>query len=176
MNIFLITTPGSLNWILMAHLIYVENWSPTHSSNPAKEGSPYCSSHALILHPALLPLCGVWLRASELTAETLGLGDISPRTGSNFSWHSIGLKWMEQPECATHILRARQKRKKTWDFWLQIFFPSLWFSSLTLEQKPSKHVSKHLQRKQIIMHRINPWMQSSKTTQLKWSEERKLLM
>lgn len=66
-------------------------------------------------------LCvAVWLKACELTAETLGLGDISPRTGSNFSWHSIRLKWMEQPECTAHILRAIQRQ--AWDFWLQSIF------------------------------------------------------
>lgn len=89
-------------------------------------------------------LCvAVWLKACELTAETLGLGDISPRTGSNFSWHSIRLKWMEQPECTAHILRAIQRQ--AWDFWLQSIFCHCTIL-LKLYSKlitPLKHIQKH---------------------------------
>lgn len=113
--------------------------------------SPYFVYHVGWSSTLFCSLCvAVWHKASELTAETLGLGDISPRAGSNFSWHSIGLKWMEKPECAAHILRLVQR--KTWDFLLQsirFFFPRHCNILLKLYSRgviSLNHVSKHLWR------------------------------
>lgn len=47
-------------------------------------------------HPAQQPVHdGMSSSEPEVTAETLGPDDRSPRAGSNFSWHSSWLKWME---------------------------------------------------------------------------------